>query len=220
MRGESTSAITAAEGIESAARAGAAILAGQDPWADLVPTARSIVLAAVDSFATRGFHATTLKHIAAGTGLSTAALYVHFSSKDDLLYEISRRGHEAALAVVEAAAALDPPGHAFRALVYAFTRWHAEQRTTARVVQYELNALGPEHAAAIVALRRGTESVVRAVIAGVADEHVEARGTSAAVLSLGIDVARWFEPGRPYTPDGIARLYCALATRMARPSDG
>lgn len=38
------------------------------------------------------------------------------------------------------------------------------------------------------------------------------------ILSLGIDVARWFRPGGPYTPDGPARLYSDLAVRMLRPS--
>ncbi|MEU6696762.1 TetR/AcrR family transcriptional regulator [Pseudonocardia sp. NPDC046786] len=205
-----------------AAAAGAVLLAGDDLWSDLPPTARAIVVAAIDSFADRGFHATTLRHIAAGSGLSTAALYVHFRSKDDVLFEVSRRGHARALGLVRAAAAAEPAGHAFRTLVYAFSRWHAEQRTVARVVQYEFAALGPEHREQVTVLRRATERIVREVVAevfgGVDPERPDVRGVATAVLSLGVDVARWFTPSGPYTPDGVGRLYCELAERMLVPA--
>ena len=199
-----------------------ALLDGRaDPWAALPATARTILHAALESFSARGFHATTLKHIAAGSGLSTAALYVHFRSKDELLFAISRGGHEQALALVEAAAPLAPPEHALRVLVYAFVCWHAEHHTVARVVQYELDALGAEHRAQIAELRRATEQAVRGVVAGalgVDPAGPEVRGLGTAILSLGIDVARWFRPGGPYTPDGLARLYSDLAVRMLGPS--
>lgn len=206
--------------VDRAAAAGAALLAGDDLWSDLPPTARAIVVAAIDSFADRGFHATTLRHIAAGSGLSTAALYVHFRSKDEVLFEVSRRGHARALGLVRDAAAQGPPEHAFRTLVYAFSRWHAEQRTVARVVQYEFAALGPEHREQVTELRRATERVVRGVVAeaiGGSAEDAATRGVCTAVLSLGVDVARWFGPAGPYTPDGVGRLYCELAERMLVP---
>ncbi|BBG04173.1 MULTISPECIES: TetR/AcrR family transcriptional regulator [Pseudonocardia] len=212
----------AAADVERAAATGAVLLAGDDLWSDLPSTARAIVVAAIDSFADRGFRATTLRHIAAGSGLSTAALYLHFRSKDDVLFEVSRRGHERALELVRAAATQAPAGHAFRTLVYAFSRWHAEQRTVARVVQYEFAALGQEHRDQVMVLRRATERVVRDVVAqvlgGVDPEGPQVRGAATAVLSLGVDVARWFTPSGPYTPDGIGRLYCELAPRMVVPA--
>lgn len=206
--------------VDGAAAAGVGLLAVGDLWGDLVPAARAILLSALDSFAARGFHATTLRHIAGGSGLSTAALYVHFRSKDDVLAAISRRGHRAALDLVEAAAALAPAEHAFRTMVYVFGRWHAEQRTLARVVQYELDALPAEDRAAVEALRRETGRAARRAVAaalgpGAAPDGPEVRGLATAVLSLGIDVARWYTPGGPYTPDGVGRLLCGLAPRMA-----
>ncbi|QIX53664.1 TetR/AcrR family transcriptional regulator (plasmid) [Rhodococcus sp. DMU1] len=202
---------------EAAVGAAVEILAAEDPWRDLPPTAKLVVESAVRSFADRGFHATTLKHIAAGSGLSTAALYVHFGSKDELLYEISRRGHESALTIVEKAAALEPADHAFHTLVYVFARWHAERHTVARVVQYQLNALTGVQAEKIADIRRRTEHVVRRVVAAVSttgDDDIDLRGLSAAVISLGIDVARWYQPDGRYTPDEVGRLQCRLAARL------
>lgn len=64
-----------------------------------------LLRAAVESFAERGFHATTTRDIATGAGMSPAALYIHYPSKAALLAEISRAGHAAALALVRAAVA-------------------------------------------------------------------------------------------------------------------
>ncbi|GAA4537361.1 TetR/AcrR family transcriptional regulator [Pseudonocardia xishanensis] len=197
-----------------------AILAGLDLWAEWpAATPRAIVGAALESFAERGFHGTSLKHIAQGSGLSTAALYVHFASKEEVLFALSRRGHALALALVREAAA-----ESLDVLVRAFTIWHAEHRTIARVVQYEQGALTPEHRAEVGALRRETERVVRDLVErGVAAGALtvpDVRGAAAAVLSLGIDVARWYTPGGRWTPEALADLYADLAARMLGAAPG
>ena len=198
---------------------GLQVLAGLDLWAGISGTSRSVLLAAVESFGVRGFHGTNLRHIAEGSGRSTAALYVHFRSKEELLFEISLRGHTVARDLVEAVVALSlPPSDGLCCFVYAFTRWHAEHRTTARVVQYEQAALSAEHARVIADIGHRTEHGVRTLIALGAETGVfdalDVRGAAAAVLSLGIDVARWYRSGVPYDPDRLSRLYAALALRM------
>ncbi|MFF4461800.1 TetR/AcrR family transcriptional regulator [Streptomyces mirabilis] len=190
------------------------------PWAEVTPdAARRLLVAAVEAFAERGYHATTTRDIAGRAGMSPAALYIHYKTKEELLHRISRIGHDKALDIVRGAAQGD--GSAAERLtdaVRSFVRWHAGQHTTARVVQYELEALGPEARAEIVALRRQTDAAVRGIIAdGVAagDFDVpDVPGTTLAVLSLCIDVARWFNVGGPRTPDEVGALYADLVLRM------
>lgn len=196
-----------------------AILAGLDLWAEWPSeTQRRIVGAALDSFADRGFHGTSLKHIAQGSGLSTAALYVHFGSKEELLFALSRRGHAMALEVVRGAATEPDPRRAAILLVRAFTEWHAEFRTVARIVQYELAALTPEHRAEVTDLRRGIERVVQELIERGVEAGVftvpDPRGAATAVLSLGVDVARWYAPGLRWNPGELGVLYSDLVDRM------
>ncbi|MFF7338537.1 TetR/AcrR family transcriptional regulator [Streptomyces sp. NPDC008163] len=190
------------------------------PWAEVTPeAARRLLVAAVDAFAERGYHATTTRDIAGRAGMSPAALYIHYKTKEELLHRISRIGHDRALAVLEAAA--DGDGTAAERLataVRSFVRWHAERHTTARVVQYELDALGEEHRTEIIALRRRTDAVVRRIIGeGVASGEFDVPdvpGTTLAVLSLCIDVARWFNAQGSRTPDEVAELYADLVLRM------
>ncbi|MEW2221903.1 TetR/AcrR family transcriptional regulator [Streptomyces sp. NPDC006990] len=182
--------------------------------------ARRLLLGAVEAFAERGFHATTTRDIAGRAGMSPAALYIHYKTKEELLFHISRVGHERSVAVLEEAVASVPDcAERLARAVRAFVRWHAEHHTTARVVQYELAALGEEHYARIVLLRRRSEEILRAVLEeGVAAGEFDIpdlRGTALAVMSLCIDVARWFSPEGRRTPDEIGALYADLALRMA-----
>lgn len=178
-----------------------------------------LLSAASEAFADRGFHATTTRDIAARAGMSPAAVYVHFATKEELLYELSLVGHRAALDIVAG-----PPGVGARpsaqlqSLVSDFASWHARHRRTARVVQYELAALTAEHRAIIDGLRRQIQDRMRALLdAGVAaGEFVvpDVPGTALALLSLAVDVARWYRPEGPRSPEDIGALYADLALRM------
>ncbi|MEU9962309.1 TetR/AcrR family transcriptional regulator [Streptomyces sp. NPDC050982] len=190
------------------------------PWAEVTPdAARRLLVAAVEAFAERGYHATTTRDIAGRAGMSPAALYIHYKTKEELLHRISRIGHEKALEILRTAA--QGEGGAAERLadaVSSFVRWHAGGRTTARVVQYELDSLGPDARAEIIALRRQVDAEVRGIIqdgvtAGDFDVP-DIPGTTLAVLSLCIDVARWFNVNGTRTPEEVGSLYADLVLRM------
>lgn len=191
-----------------------------DLWPDVRPdAARRLMAAAVAAFGERGYHATTTRDIATAAGMSPAALYVHFPSKAAVLSAISRSGHEKALAMVTSAAA--GPGSAadrMRVLVAEFVAWHARRHQVARIVQYELAALPQPDLDVVVDLRRRTDGVVRSLI----EEGVESgafttpdvRSASRAVLSLGIDVARWYTPDSKPDPESLGSEYADLVLAM------
>ncbi|MER8034275.1 TetR/AcrR family transcriptional regulator [Streptomyces hydrogenans] len=194
---------------------------GEDvTWGEVAPeAARRLLVAAVEAFAERGYHATTTRDIAGRAGMSPAALYIHYKTKEELLHRISRIGHDKALEILRGAERSEgPPSDRLADAVRSFVGWHAERHATARVVQYELDALGPEHRAEIVELRRETEAtVVRILEEGVAAgefDVADPAGTTVAVLSLCIDVARWFNVQGRRTPDEVGAFYADLVLRM------
>jgi AcrR family transcriptional regulator len=188
--------------------------------------ARELLLAALEAFAERGFHATTTREIGTRVGLSPAAVYVHYPSKADLLYRIAIVGHTAVLAEIERAlAAASAPPERLRAFVATMAAWHAANNTLARVIQYELRSLPEDQRAEIAGLRRRFNRLMRGELsAGAASgdfDLPDIRGTADALLSLCIDVARWYQPGtRGRAPASIGRLYGELALRTTRPIDG
>lgn len=193
-----------------------------ETWRSVTPdAARRMLIAAAHAFAGKGYHATTTRDIASLAGMSPAAVYIHYRSKEELLFNISLVGHETSLKLLRSITGADPVERLHNA-VKAFAGWHAEFHTTARVVQYELGALTPEHHAEVAELRRGIDQQMRSFIAdGVAEgvfDVPDLRGATLAVLSLCIDVARWYQPGGKRTPDEIGALYADLVLRMVRPA--
>jgi AcrR family transcriptional regulator len=191
-------------------------------WEGVQPeAARRLLVAGLGLFAAQGFHGTTTREIAARAGMSPAALYVHYRTKEDLLFQISRTAHEAALAaILPGPRGPEDPGEQLQAAVAASATWHAHHHTAARVAQYELAALKPAHFRAVAAVRLAIERnfrqmIERGVVAG-QFEVSDIPATALAILSLAIDLARWYQPGSRHTPEELGELYASLALRMVR----
>lgn len=187
-------------------------------------TRERLFAAAIEAFAAKGFHGTTTRDIAAAAGMSPAALYVHHRSKEELLHLISRRGHERTLElIVDARGSAEDPVEQLRAVAAAFADHHARAHTTARIINYELAALADEHAAEIADLRRRIDSELRDLVrTGVEQGRFDCpdpRLAAAALLSLGIDIARWYHEDLAWTPDELARAYGEFALRIVGASD-
>jgi AcrR family transcriptional regulator len=182
-------------------------------------TVERLTRAAAQAFAAKGFSATTTRDIATGAGLSPAGVYVHFGSKEELLFELSHSGHRAALALVRNArdGASSPPGQ-LAAIMRRFSEWHVEQFQMARVVYHEHSHLTPAHQAEVLSLRKEIDGIVRSVLAaGIASgEFVvdDVGDTALALLSIVIDVARWYSPTIRRTPAQIGATNAALGLRL------
>ena len=182
-------------------------------------TRARLLSAAVEAFAAKGFHATTTRDIAAAAGMSPAALYVHHKSKEDLLYLIVLTGHRRVLlGLRELIATIDDPVRLMSQAAYTFAAGQARDHTTARIISYELAALAPEHAAEIHVLRQQTDAEIRGIVErGVAAGVFHALDpaiAATALLSLSIDIPRWYHEQGQWTPEQIGSRYADLALRM------
>lgn len=181
---------------------------------------RALLTSAVRCFAANGYHGTTTRDISSGAGLSPAALYVHFSSKELVLFEIIRAGHERALDHLryELDSEAADPGETLRRLVKRYTAWHARHHVAARVCQYQHRALTPEHYAQIRALRSETNEVFRnAVARGVKVSELAAADVNRiarAIMSLSIDLVRWYRLDGNDSPTQLGDFYADLALTM------
>jgi len=180
---------------------------------------RRILLAAATAFAERGFHATTTRDIAAQAGLSSAALYVYFKSKEEVLYQIAASTLDFTIEVTATEADRPgPPARRLQDLVRVLTIWHTYNSQVAHVVLYQTGALSPAHLADITAKQREVGRIVRRVITdGVRSGDFDVADPGAAtiaVLSLCLDVARWYTPGYRLTPQQLGDFNAAAALRL------
>ncbi|WP_347954322.1 TetR/AcrR family transcriptional regulator [Gordonia aichiensis] len=183
------------------------------------PTREKLLDAALEAFAERGFHGTTTRDIASAAGMSPAAVYVHYRSKEDLLHELSRAGHLATIdTIVEADDPAAPAAARLASVMGAFAERHARGHTSARIVNYELASLHPDHRREILELRRDITRRVRAIVdSGVESGEFDVddpRTTTNTLLSMGIDIARWYSDDGALSPTQIRDFYAKLALRV------
>ncbi|HEY8543620.1 MAG TPA: helix-turn-helix domain-containing protein [Acidimicrobiales bacterium] len=107
---------------------------GRPPKSEGLVTAQSLLEAATEVCAERGFDGTTLARIAERAGVSPSAVYNHYASREDLLYAAAVRGLERITTLsTKAAGRMDVA----RALAAAYLR--PELRSTRRLL-VELHA--------------------------------------------------------------------------------
>jgi AcrR family transcriptional regulator len=192
-----------------------------DLWrAELGAVPRRLLTSAARCFAYNGFHATTTRDISTASGLSAAAMYVHFPSKEEVLFEIMLAGHQGVLDHIQGPEVTEVEDAAERlsTIVSRFTAWHARHHVAARVCQIELNGLTPDHYETILQVRHATNDVFRdAVSRGVKDgsfTDVDVNRVVRAMFSLSIDLVRWYRPDRSDTPEQLGELNAHLALTM------
>jgi hypothetical protein len=88
------------------------------------------------------------------------------------------------------------------------------------VANYELHSLPPEKRAEIMVMRREMERIMgEALRLGIVSGDFEIANPdlmTMSILSLGIDVSRWYKPGKQLTPDDIGEHHADLVLRMVQ----
>jgi len=183
-------------------------LFGPDEYASM----RRVLLASLDTFAELGYHGTATRDIARRAQISAGGLYSHYDSKQALLERIIHTTHEGMLQRM--IAARDEGGIARECLgriVRTHVRFHAKYNTACRVANYELHSLTPGYRKQMGVMRQAMESVVSEVLERGIDSGEFVVNDRALVtmfiLSLGIDVSRWFRPGHRLTPEELSEQY-------------
>jgi len=181
-----------------------------------------ILREALGLFAEAGFAGTSIRQIGAAVGINSATLYAHYPSKERVLAELVRIGHEEMHArLTEALAQTENAGPAARlvALVRAHAFVHTDFPLLAVVTNGEIHALSPELAAPALEIRNACWQLLLDVIEqGVADDVFsvpDALLAATAISAMGVRVAHWFGPDQPYTRDQVADTYGEFALRIA-----
>lgn len=186
-----------------------------------VGTRARILDAALRLFAERGFHGASMRDLAKVVELQASALYVHFPSKEHVLAELARDGHELHHQALRAAlleAGSDPVDQ-LRAIVAAHARVHALHPHLAMVINGEMKALSPELAGPALALRKQSAMLLADILErGVALGRFRAARVeivAAAIGAIGMRIPHWFSRASGISIDELAATQAELAVRMA-----
>jgi AcrR family transcriptional regulator len=181
------------------------------PTDTLKPGARRLMESAVLAFAERGYHGVSVRDLTSAVGINVASFYNHFGTKEELLYELMRFGHEVHQTWVRDAilgAGADPADQ-LREGVRANVAFQATYPMITMVCNAEQHALTDGHHARIMSTRHDSGVLLEAVMergnASGAFDCPDAWLAISAIAAMGIRVAWWFRPEWMRTKEPIHR---------------
>lgn len=178
-------------------------------------TRDTIHAAALELFAARGYHATSMRAIATAAKVRPAAIYHWYESKeailvqlqDDFMDELTER-------VLEAVARHARPALRLAAAVREHVVFHGIHSRAAFVTDSEIRALTPRPRKALVAQRDAYQKRFGEMIAaGIADGTLHATHPNVATYAILLQctgAALWFDPSGPLGLDEVADAYVEL----------
>ena len=193
-------------------------------------TSARIFDSAMRLFYERGYEGTTIRDISDACGLTPAAIYNHYRSKDDILWATIKWGHDELDRDLRdaLAAAGSSPIDRLSTTIHAFVLRHTRFREAARVTNREYGMLEPRRRALIVERRRQTRAFFQSLINAAASDggvqiaarHRRAKATSTmtamAVINMVIMIAEWYRTGGPVSAEAVARHHASLVVAMIR----
>lgn len=202
----------------------------EKPIAPVGATRAAIIQAALDSFARVGYEATTMRDVANSVGIKAASLYNHFSSKHEILWELTklavaeleryRRSSLAASGIGDDVTSA--PTKALRAFVRGHVTFHAMHNREATLVNGHFAIMTSEQYDFVASHRREHEScLMRILDAGVRTSEFEVSDvklTTYAILAMGAHVALWYSSAGTRTLNELSDTYENLAVKLVAAS--
>lgn len=177
--------------------------------------------AACDAFYEYGYHGASVREIANRRGVSVAALYYHYSSKEDVLADVVVHLVQDVLQAVWQASedAGDMPAAKLAAAVRTHVLFLIEHRVEGFVANAEFRYLsGEDRTLAMEMQRRHQRCYAEILEEGTAQGHFDvaaSKTTARAIMSMCTAVLSWYVKGENSTPDEIADTYAYLALKLA-----
>ncbi|MEV7574404.1 TetR/AcrR family transcriptional regulator [Pseudarthrobacter sp. NPDC089323] len=169
-------------------------------------------------FFERGYDATSLRQVAAASGLRVGSLYNHIDSKEHLLLQIMGGIMDDLMASMHQAVkanggALDR----LRAALAAHLRFHAERAREVFIGNAELRSLSDTAREVIIAKRHDYELFLQKMVEeagreGIADV-LDSRLHVYSFVAQATHIASWYKPGGRMSLEEIVEIYTELALR-------
>lgn len=190
------------------------------PWPQADERAReraakreAVLRIAARFFNQKGFHATSLDDVAAALNVTKPTIYHYFASKDEILFECTRRGLDAIIEASRRSAAQGGSAAArLRRMLTAYAVVMMDDYGIC-VARTQDHLLAEPSRKRFRALKREIDTLIRQVVGEgqedgslkVPDARIATFTAAQALNGLG----NWFNPEGPASPEEIARLVVA-----------
>ncbi len=178
-------------------------------------SAERIERAAVLLFAKRGFVGTSIRDLAAEVGVSSANIYNHTHSKEDMLWKIISRTMDDLISIATSSTAVSNcPVAQLESFMRSHIIYHATHRGEARIGNTQWRHLSDERAQIVHAQRDDyTNTLVGIIARGVEEGFFTERQPKYLAFSLvamGLGVSQWFRSSGEKSADEVADIYMSF----------
>jgi AcrR family transcriptional regulator/transcriptional regulator with XRE-family HTH domain len=181
-----------------------------------------ILQAATRLFVVHGFHATTMREVAAAVGMSVAGVYHHYSSKERILVALLDFTMSEIAWRIEAARAEGQDAlQSFALMVESLALFHAVRGDLAFLGASEMRGLGDPERARVTALRDDVQHSLDRQAQAVVDAGEvtrlgldEVRVATRAIATMCTSLPSWFRVGGPMEAGDVASRYAQYALAL------
>jgi TetR/AcrR family transcriptional regulator, cholesterol catabolism regulator len=176
---------------------------------------RTILDAAASMFATHGYEATSISHIADRVGITKASVYHYIDTKDDLLYHVLVEIHDSHLRrFQEYAQVPGGPLERLRAFIEGHAKVNIAEIDRGAVFYLNFDSLSESRRAEILDRRRQFDSFLRGLLAegqrdGVVRADLDVELAALAILTALNSFHIWWDPKRAADKD-VAGQYADM----------
>ena len=160
-------------------------------------------------FADQGYDRTTMRDLAAASGMSLAGMYYYVHGKEDLLFHVQERcftqvleGSEAALAIAT------DPHERLSAFIKHHVAFFAAHMPEMKVLSHEAAALSGERLKRITRIKRRYVDRLETLLKDVASDWPGPERSAAAYALFGMMnwIYNWYDPAGPLDAERLADL--------------
>jgi AcrR family transcriptional regulator len=166
-------------------------------------------------FAEKGYHSTTMRDLAAASGMSLAGMYYYVPGKEELLALVEERCFARVLAGAQGAVggggATDPLER-----LQAFIRHHvtffAANLAEMKVLSHEAASLTGERQRRVNAIKRRYVDLLEGLLKDLAPDEPRAERSAAAYALFGMMnwIYNWYDPAGAIDPDRLGALIARI----------
>jgi AcrR family transcriptional regulator len=160
-------------------------------------------------FAGRGYDRTTMRDLAAASGMSLAGMYYYVRGKEDLLFHVQERCFTRVLEGSEAAlSAASDPHERLAAFIRHHVAFFAAHMPEMKVLSHEAAALSGERLKRITRIKRRYVDRLEGLLKDVASDWPGPERSAAAYALFGMMnwIYNWYDPTGPLDADRLAEL--------------
>ncbi len=165
-------------------------------------------------FADKGYHCTTMRDLAAASGMSLAGMYYYVPGKETLLATVQQRCFTRVLegATRAVAACVGDPVDRLEAFIRHHVTYFAAHMPEMKVLSHEASSLAGERLRRVTAVKRRYVDLLESLLKDAAPDETPVDRSAAAYILFGMMnwIYNWYDPAGEIDPERLAALIARI----------